>query len=190
MGSTSQGKDLGIGKYFTDGLETLAMNLTDLFFYANYPFKCQACIHIYRYRTQTSYHSIAHYVAQGFIHLDYQSMRASVLESINTVGCVWSAKSPICLLLFILKTLEYQENRNTHPPLKRNYPLCPHGPIFTKNRLTLVPAWINNNTHYKVCDEITYLFPNLNSAAWKFGNGWVISSHTGYVITHPCWDQS
>ena len=29
--------------------------------------------------------------------------------------------------------------------------------------LTLIPAWICNYTHYKVCDVITYPFPNFNS---------------------------
>ena len=51
--------------------------------------------------------------------------------------------------------------------------------------LTLSPAWISNNTHYKVWDKIIHPFPNFTSATielWvalmKFGNGEVISPHT------------
>ena len=36
--------------------------------------------------------------------------------------------------------------------------------------LTLIPAWISNYIHYKVWDEITYPFPNFNSAL-NLGNG-------------------
>ena len=34
------------------------------------------------------------------------------------------------------------------------------GPLL----LTLIPAWISNYIHCKVWDEITYPFPNFNSA--------------------------
>ena len=39
---------------------------------------------------------------------------------------------------------------------------------------------VNNYIHYKVCDEITYPFPNFSNAALKFKKGWVIliSFHT------------
>ena len=41
-----------------------------------------------------------------------------------------------------------------------------------------IPAWISNHIHYKVWDEITCPFPNFITCTLKFGNGWVISSHT------------
>ena len=31
--------------------------------------------------------------------------------------------------------------------------------------ITLIPAWISNYIHYKVCDEITYPFPNFSGGA-------------------------
>ena len=37
------------------------------------------------------------------------------------------------------------------------------GPLYLQG-LTLVPAWMNNYIHYKVSDEITYLFLNFNYA--------------------------
>ena len=49
---------------------------------------------------------------------------------------------------------------------------------FNLPGLTSIPAWIGNYTHHKVWDEITYPFPNFNNAPLKFGNGYVISSHT------------
>ena len=35
---------------------------------------------------------------------------------------------------------------------------------FYQHGLTLIPAWISNNIHYKVWDEITYPFLNFNGA--------------------------
>ena len=35
---------------------------------------------------------------------------------------------------------------------------------FYLHGLTLIPAWINNYTHYNVWDEINYLFLNFNGA--------------------------
>ena len=46
--------------------------------------------------------------------------------------------------------------------------------VYTWALYFSMPAWISNYIHYKVWDEITFPFPNL----LKFGNGWVISSHT------------
>ena len=43
-------------------------------------------------------------------------------------------------------------------------------------RLSLIPTWINDYTHYKMWDGITYPFPNFNDAT--VGNGQVISSQT------------
>ena len=54
----------------------------------------------------------------------------------------------------------------------------------------LIPAWISNYNHYKVWDEITYAFPNLNSVTVEVCE-WInnlISQFTGHVITYPCWD--
>ena len=51
-------------------------------------------------------------------------------------------------------------------------------------------AWINNYIHYSVSDEISYLFPNLNSASIEVWE-WIsifIPHLTGHVITYPCWD--
>ena len=38
------------------------------------------------------------------------------------------------------------------------------GPPFYLHGLTLIPAWISNHIHYKLCDEITYPFINFNGA--------------------------
>ena len=40
-------------------------------------------------------------------------------------------------------------------------PTC--GPFYWHG-LTLIPAWINNYIHYKMCDEIAYPFLNFNGA--------------------------
>ena len=37
------------------------------------------------------------------------------------------------------------------------------GPFY-QNWLTFIPAWISNNIHHKVGDEITYPLLNLNGA--------------------------
>ena len=41
----------------------------------------------------------------------------------------------------------------------------------------LIPAWISNDFHCKMWDEIIYPFPNVDGAIV-------------YVITYPCWDLS
>ena len=62
---------------------------------------------------------------------------------------------------------------------KGRYPeICLLGPLDWY-RLTLIPAWMNNDINQTVWDEINYPFPNFNGAA--IGNGWAISSHTYYV---------
>ena len=38
-----------------------------------------------------------------------------------------------------------------------------NGPFYQRG-LTLIPAWISNYIHYKVCYEITYPFLNFNGA--------------------------
>ena len=48
--------------------------------------------------------------------------------------------------------------------------------------IDLIPAWISNNTHYKVWNEITYPLPNFYSASVGVPNGWIISSHSLFVL--------
>ena len=36
---------------------------------------------------------------------------------------------------------------------------------FNQHGLTFIPLWISNCIHYKVCDEITYPFPNFSDAS-------------------------
>ena len=43
---------------------------------------------------------------------------------------------------------------------------------------TSIPAWISNYIHYKVWDEINYLFQTSTVEPLKCGKGYVISSHT------------
>ena len=53
-----------------------------------------------------------------------------------------------------------------------------------------VATWISNYTHYKVCDEITYPFPNFNGCTVEVCE-WIsnfIPPAIGYVITCLCWD--
>ena len=49
-------------------------------------------------------------------------------------------------------------------------------------------ARICNYTHYKMWDEITYLFPNFNGAKVWISN--FIPRLTERMITYPCWDWS
>ena len=51
-------------------------------------------------------------------------------------------------------------------------------------------AWISNYIHYKVWDEITYLFPNFNSATvevWEWIS-YFIPHFIGRVIIYPSLD--
>ena len=55
-----------------------------------------------------------------------------------------------------------------------------------------IPAWISNHLSSKVWDQITYTFPNLNSATvevWKWISNF-IPNFVMDVITHSCWDKS
>ena len=55
---------------------------------------------------------------------------------------------------------------------------------------TLIQAWISNNIHYKVWDEITYPFPNFNDATvevWEWISNF-FSHFIMFIITYPCWD--
>ena len=56
------------------------------------------------------------------------------------------------------------------------------------------PQWVNisNFIHYKVLEDITLPFPNIDKGAFKV---WKLISNfipyfTGHVITYPCWDSS
>ena len=46
-------------------------------------------------------------------------------------------------------------------PIGINKAIYVSGPFY-QHGITLNPAWISNNTHYKVWDEITYPFLNFN----------------------------
>ena len=54
----------------------------------------------------------------------------------------------------------------------------------------IIPAWISNHIHYKLCDKITYPFLNFSGCTvevWEGMNNF-IPHFTWYVITYPCWD--
>ena len=54
---------------------------------------------------------------------------------------------------------------------------------FYQHGLTIIPAWVNNYIHYKVWDELTYPFPNLNGTTvevWEWISNF-IPHFTGYV---------
>ena len=57
------------------------------------------------------------------------------------------------------------KNRTTHQKVKAS-----SGPFYGHG-LTLIPAWININNHYKVWDEITYPFLNFNGSTVEVKNG-------------------
>ena len=49
-------------------------------------------------------------------------------------------------------------------------------PPFYQHELTWIPAWISNYIHYKVWDEITYPFSNVNGCTievWKWRSNFV-----------------
>ena len=53
----------------------------------------------------------------------------------------------------------------------------------------IIPAWISNHIHCKLCDRITYPFPNFNGCTVEVWEGIsnFIPHFTGYLITYPCW---
>ena len=64
--------------------------------------------------------------------------------------------------------------------------------LFHWHDLSLIQAWISNNIHYEVWDEITYPFLNFNSAAidiWERMNNF-IPHFIMDVITYPWWDAN
>ena len=63
------------------------------------------------------------------------------------------------------------------------------GPFY-QHGLTLISAWISNHMPSKKWDEITYPFPNFNSATvevWVWINNFIPRIIMG-VINNPCWD--
>ena len=65
---------------------------------------------------------------------------------------------------------------------------CLLGSIIN-NKDYLIRPWINNHIHYKVWDEITYPFPNFNSATvevWEWISN-LIAHFMIDVITYLCW---
>ena len=63
------------------------------------------------------------------------------------------------------------------------------GPLSLKH-LPVIPAWMSDYIHCKVCDKITYPFPNCNGVAvvvWKWVSNF-IPHFTGHMITYICWD--
>ena len=68
--------------------------------------------------------------------------------------------------------------------------LAPGPPLLTW--ITLIPALISNHMPSKVCDEITYSFPNFNGCTvevWKWISDF-IPDFIIYIITYPCCDWS
>ena len=62
------------------------------------------------------------------------------------------------------------------------------GSIY-KHGLTLIPAWISDYIHHKVCDEMTYPFPNFKGESFEVWE-WIrnlISRFTWHMIIHSCW---
>ena len=60
------------------------------------------------------------------------------------------------------------------------------GSTFTKNELTLIPAWLSNDMLSKVWDEITYAFSNFNGCTvevWEWIRNF-IPHFTMDVITY------
>ena len=47
--------------------------------------------------------------------------------------------------------------------------------------LTVIPAWISNNTYHEMWDEITYPFSNFNGAAVEF---LLLGMEINYFIPH------
>ena len=53
---------------------------------------------------------------------------------------------------------------------------------------TLISTWMNNYTHYKVCDEITYPILNFTGPTIEVKE-WMsnfIAHSIGHVINYPC----
>ena len=69
------------------------------------------------------------------------------------------------------------------------YPCLYLGPLL-QTWINLFPEWISNYIHYKVWDEITYPFPNFNSATievWEWISNFILL-FIDHMITYPYWD--
>ena len=77
----------------------------------------------------------------------------------NSVKSVW--RKALLLSFPLPGTVVCQENSLK---LRRWQAIC-WSPDFYWLRLTLIPAWISDYTHYKVWGEIIYPLPNFNGAA-------------------------
>ena len=58
--------------------------------------------------------------------------------------------------------------------------------------LVLIPSWIRNYSHFKVCNETTYPFSNFNGTVvevWERISDF-ITQFVGHVITYSCWGSS
>ena len=61
--------------------------------------------------------------------------------------------------------------------------LLDQGPFYWHG-LTLIPEWISNNIHYKVCGEIIQPFRSTGEVLeWM---SYSITHFTGYMVTYPC----
>ena len=63
------------------------------------------------------------------------------------------------------------------------------GPLYW-NRFALILAWISNYNHHKVCDDISYPFPNFNShtvEVWLWISN-LITHLPGHMVIFVCWD--
>ena len=76
------------------------------------------------------------------------------------------------------------ENLTFHKTLKMTQPgwWSNLGPLY-QHGLTIIPVWISNAIHYKAWDEITYQFPNINSAAVEV---WVWISN--FILLYRAYD--
>ena len=68
--------------------------------------------------------------------------------------------------------------------------ISPVSPFTGMDLRLLTQAWISNYIHYKVWNETTYPFPNLNGASvevWECISNF-IQHFIMDVIIYPCWD--
>ena len=101
---------------------------------------------------------------------------SNYLEHVNELLCLW--------LPFTSYYSKYHDRPNS-----RYWRPQGRGPFY-KYGFTLIPAWIKKLYHYKVYDEIIFLFANFNGATievWKWTINF-IPHFIGHVIIYPCRD--
>ena len=89
----------------------------------------------------------------------------------------------------ILTPSFYYVNISNHIFIFLWFVLYTSGPFYWHG-LPLIPVWICNYIHYKVWDEITHPFLNLNGATvevWDWISNFITPHFSRYVITYPCW---